>query len=612
MELRNFWSFLGTHTFDIADDKGGLFFLRGRNLIEPDLEANDAGKSTLLRAFMWCLFGRTQEGLLTPDIKPWNPGKHKDTTSVVVPVWRDGKKHVVERRAESNGLYLDGKSCGQEDVLKLLQMNDVLCQHTILLGQGEPLFFDLTPAKKMELFVEALALERWDVRSTHAGDEVKRLEKDLAAVSAKLEILKASGKSLTSRAADAKAEADNWAASHKEELNGRFNLLEEAERELKKQQKLLDTADLAQDGTGTEIKALRNEKEQLQQQLNAANMQAANGQIKLTSNKNRHRELTGDLEKLTKEKACPTCGQPIKKAADLDRHKKEIAAQLENLEKLITDYKRIVNTGNKEAATFQRALDLLNTRLREFEAKEDTAQSTRNRLIPVVAKLKATIEEHKKAIEELESRTNVFKKIYKDLQQELADNKAEIAKQTKEADRINSLIERSRPWVKGFKDIRLYIMREVFKELEFVTNGMLPDFGLSGWNVQYDIERETRAGTMQRGLNVSVLSPRNKKPVKWKCWGGGVAQRLRVVGALALSETLLTHAGISCNLEILDEPASHMTKGGIRDLCDYLAWRAAEQQKTIWFIDHMSVESDRFTDVATVVKDEDGSHLVWG
>jgi len=173
-------------------------------------------------------------------------------------------------------------------------------------------------------------------------------------------------------------------------------------------------------------------------------------------------------------------------------------------------------------------------------------------------------------------------------------------------------VERTKFWAKGFKDVQLYVVEEVLQELELVSNTLLSEMGLDDWEIKYAIEKETQAGTVQRGLNVTVLSPDNDKPVKWESWSGGEGQRLRVLGALALSEVLLNHAGITTNLEILDEPTRGLSDEGVDDLCRYLALRAEQLNKQCWLIDHAAIPSAQFTSTLTVIRDKKGSRLIGG
>jgi DNA repair exonuclease SbcCD ATPase subunit len=175
---------------------------------------------------------------------------------------------------------------------------------------------------------------------------------------------------------------------------------------------------------------------------------------------------------------------------------------------------------------------------------------------------------------------------------------------------LTRAMERTKFWVKGFKDIRLLVIEEVLQELELTSNAMLAEVGLVDWRISYVIERETKAGTTSRGLNVSILSPKSRDAVKWESWSGGEGQRLRMVGALALSEVLLDHVGIQPDFEVLDEPTQHLSAEGVRDLCDFLAVRAEQLERRTFYIDHMAVESAQFSSTTTIEKDADGSHIL--
>ena len=145
LELVNFRSFVGRHAFSFNEP--GLHFMRGRNEAEPRLTANDVGKSTLFDCLSWVLWGRTAKGLQNLDIRPWATGKKSTTGTVWVAV--DGKSHQIERGADPNYVRVDGRDCTNEHINELLQLNYEIGSHTILLGQGKPLFFDLKPMGKM-------------------------------------------------------------------------------------------------------------------------------------------------------------------------------------------------------------------------------------------------------------------------------------------------------------------------------------------------------------------------------------------------------------------------------------------------------------------------------
>ena len=63
------------------------------------------------------------------------------------------------------------------------------------------------------------------------------------------------------------------------------------------------------------------------------------------------------------------------------------------------------------------------------------------------------------------------------------------------------------------------------------------------------------------------------------------------------------------SLEILDEPTRGLSDEGVVDLCEFLADRAKQLDRAVIYVDHMSVESSRFTSVLTVVKTAKGSQI---
>jgi len=149
----------------------------------------------------------------------------------------------------------------------------------------------------------------------------------------------------------------------------------------------------------------------------------------------------------------------------------------------------------------------------------------------------------------------------------------------------------------------------VLDELELVTSGMLEEVGLVGWEISYELEKETKSGTVQRNLHVKINSPQSQGWVRWEAWSGGEQQRLRLVGALALADVLLSHAGVEPSLEVLDEPALYWSSEGVQELCAFLAERARETKRSIFYTEHNAVESSHFSSVLTVVKDKDGAYV---
>jgi energy-coupling factor transporter ATP-binding protein EcfA2 len=98
--------------------------------------------------------------------------------------------------------------------------------------------------------------------------------------------------------------------------------------------------------------------------------------------------------------------------------------------------------------------------------------------------------------------------------------------------------------------------------------------------------------------------------VRWEAWSGGEGQRLRLIGALALAEVLLAHAGLEPKIEILDEPTRHLSPEGVRDVAEYLILRSQDTGRKIFLVDHQLMDSSQFASTITIAKDRKGSYVV--
>jgi DNA repair exonuclease SbcCD ATPase subunit len=312
--------------------------------------------------------------------------------------------------------------------------------------------------------------------------------------------------------------------------------------------------------------------------------------------------LRQELVHIDKAKLCPTCKQPIKQA-DRSEHKKELKRTIKS--ELAKQAKIVLDTKGREKLldAFQEARVKISSRLPNYEsATKALAQLQR-----LKDQAQAQLEAHKRQSQQLADEINPHKKQLAKLREQRAELKATRGSLMVRSSKLSKRLERTKPWIKGFKDVRLLTLEEVLAELEISTNALLDDLGLTDWSMHFYVERETKSGSVQTGMGVTIASPEHKEPVKWESWSGGEGQRLRLAGALALSEVLLNHAGIETNLEILDEPSRSLASS--EDLIEALAERAERLQRRILYVDHLATDNSQFASTVTIVKTKEGSHI---
>ena len=605
LTIINFGSFLGKHKLDLASLGPGLHFIKGNNQEEPRLSKNGAGKSTLFNALCWCLYGKTPDGRRNPDIQPRFGDK---ATTVTEHLLIDDKPRTVTRTTHPNRLLLDDKEVGQEQIDQLIGLSFDTFINTILLGQGRPLFFDLQPKAKMDLFSSVLNLDRWEARSEAASAAVSSLSSRESELGGELTGLDAQQGQLEGLLERARAAWVSWRDEQAALLEASKDTLAKlkAKREAVEREKA--GYDLAYDGTATELKNLQTAVRTLTIDIERLTQERSPINIQVALHKEKARSLRAELEALGETDECPTCGQSLK-GTNLSKHKAELKKQLDAVARKLASSDAANTRILKEINDFQRTLNAGRTSEREFQARVSANQDALLRIEPVLAAFNAQIGQLEAGSREKQTEANPYTDQVTDLKRKIKKLEIDFKELDARLKRLSEQIERTRFWVKGFKEVRLYVIEDVLQELELTTNAALADVGLVDWQVQYSVEKELKSGNIQRGLNVMIQSPKDKAPVKWECWSGGEGQRLRLVGALALSEVLLARANVEPKLEILDEPTRGLSDEGVVDLCEFLADRAKQLDRAVIYVDHMSVESSRFTSVLTVVKTAKGSQI---
>lgn len=601
IRLKRFRSFLDETTLPLDDAGFGLYFLKGRNERSSTLGSNGAGKSSILDALVWCLFGKTVKGLKNPDIVPWTG---KGSTEVEVTVQIDGTTHTIKRTVGPNLLSIDDKEVAQQHVDALIQIPIEIVPYTLLMGQDQPLFFDKTAGEKLEVFSSTLDLDRWEKRSSHASELSRQLEKEIESKVLEITLRNEEFQRTESSLVDLKRDSAEWEQKRAESIENSDKQKKALQKKLEPLVKQRDNADLALDSAETELRASKVSK--LVAEESACARRVSESSRALNEAKRQIVSLESMLESISDE-CCPTCEQPIKSKKTRDELAKNIKGQITalNVNKLSSQLAAEIIA--HEASTD--ALDAESKAMAVFKTASEKARDVLDTLISQVSDCESDIRAIDRIREQYENQDNPYRDQIQKLRRQKETLKIKLDEDQKSVTGKTEYYERVRYWVKGFKEIKLYTLTEILQELEITTNSMLDEFGLGGWEIQYDIERENKSGGVTRGLNIIVLSPDNNKAVKWGVWSGGEAQRLKIIGSAALSTVLLNHLGVSTNLTFFDEPTKGLSKEGVSNLVDLLADYARDSKKNVWLIDHHAIESARFVETTTVVKDKQGSRF---
>lgn len=574
VEIQGFRSFAASNTLDFTTLAPGLYHVAGHNEVEPELEGNGAGKSSLFDAVFWTLYDRTSRGLRAGAVKNWH--SKLQCAGIVSLVGAAGPMSVM-RCWQPNALEVavgkaDAEPIAQAELERLLGMSPEAFLYACYFAQFTPSFADLKPAEQTELFTAALGLQIWEDASRTASDKTRNAELSLQTLRQELAGLVGQAEGLLAH--DHEAECKAWEKERRKRASEALAALREAEAAV---ERLRPSLERSYKGA----MAFRAGREKVEQ---AAQETAVAG--------HEERRLEKELATLQARdlKTCPTCGQPWTQ--------KHIVAEI-HLAK-----NRLENAVRNSDALLTKHDELLRSLMQYRDAESDYGKKE-------VALGEATITADmlKKNVASIKAEKNPHEKAAKDAMERGELLAEAIEKATREIERRERNAEASRYWIKGFKELRLSIIRTSLEQLVVESNEALFQLGLQDWGIEFDVERENKTKGITKNFSIMVRAPHTKEAVPWEAWSGGESQRLRLSIAMGFANLLTSRMGVRPNFELWDEPSTWLAQAGIEDLLEVLAERAKRQQKIILLADHRALDFGGFAGTISVTKTAAGSAL---
>lgn len=604
LTLWNFRTFIDKVRFVL--DKGPVFvYLHGENKYEPRLGANGVGKSSLWLGLQWVLYGKTVEGLSAGKLNSWIGEKGYGGKVV----FYSGKiRHIVKRTWNPNSLTLDGKEVEQRDLTKLLGVDLEVFRYSILMAQGEKTFLDLSPGDKMKLFSSVLNLERWIEYSNKAKNKSQELTYELGHAREACERLKGKieGRSLK----EWKQAVLRWDREQDSKKKSLVKDIEQTDREVveltAEENRVRRLRARARTDKVDSDKQWRRQKDFLKKHEKVLLKRAA-WVSKTESREEQTKAILDKLTSLTSKVECPVCKTPVNKkhiAQHVDRtflrlrRNKEEARKARNkfngLQRILEESRKSLYLAERRERHHAEEFRKASTAMAVVQNDLDRAKRRLAGLWKERARLKEEKNPHLAALTKVTAERGKWK-----LQLKRKKHLVSV---------LNQEIDVADFWADGFKKVRLRIVDQLLRHLEISTNNIISKLGMSGWSVEYAVQRETKSGTISQGFDVLVKSPQSSERVPFEAWSGGERQRLRIAGQMAFMD-LVSFGTMGCNLEVYDEPTSHLSFEGVEKLLEVLKERARENNKTIVMSAHHRLINRIFDIELKVIRDKHGSRL---
>lgn len=599
--VEGFRSFATAQTWRPGDDAPGLYQLTGVNSVEPELEANGAGKSSLWEALFWCLYGRTSRGLKAGTVQCWLPESPRCRVAVTFETSSESQIRTVVRTWNPNTLTLteevDGGVIGinnatrpvaQEEVERLIGIGPQAFLQAIYHAQFAPHFADLAPAERLDLLSEVSGLGRFEEAAEAAGELSRELEALHTAGRERLARLEGGMQQLRSRDWDAELAVWEERRATRQEAAKRTLATQRATAEqLRGAAKLAERQSKAAEAS-VDLSPLIFVADGRTAALVAAERNLAGAERDITS----ARAARERLSKLD-EGACSRCGQRITaehlagEIASADHAIRTAEAAAEPY-RLAVDQTRDMLVGAKADLEKGRLLDR-ERQQRAAKLAQEAADRT-NKL----RSAEEAIARYEAEIAQLVTEANPYAAEKQRAEEELARHEQEASAIRADVDEAARGARAAAYWQRGFRELRLFAVDRLLAQLEVETNNALSSLGMPGWKLRFSVEQETKSGTLKRGFAVLVDAPHSTEAVPFEAWSGGEAQRLRLAIAFGMSDLIDGQLGLNSSIETWDEPSTWMSAAGIDNMLDALAERAASRGRRVWLADHRALDYGGF------------------
>jgi hypothetical protein len=550
------------------------------------------------------MFGKTAEGLRAGDLKSWQSSKK----GYYGKLWIG--RNLVERTWKPNKLTLDGKVVEQRELEDCLGITYDTFVAAVLLAQGEEMFFDLSPPKKLSLFTSLLKLDGWIEYSKKAkylaeeiDDSINKQENIISRISGKidgLDIDTLQEKSDTFKSLRYKRLTRT--KSDFVDIDHDYSAMRKRRRKAISHKKRLEDKVLKIEAELEECRALleivRGTKEENDWKL--AELLAKIAPL----------EDRKDFLDKHKGERCLSCHQHISKElakSQSIRVNKKLDKLGAETKPLIRDVKRnskIIEGGLREIASHEKDL-------KEARAEKRKFDKNYFQLTDDYAEVKAARKIARAYFEEAKKSTNPYKSMLLKKQGEEGRLLTKLEKKEQHRDELQEQQDNTYFWVQGFKDVRLYLIEEALLQLETETNKALEDLGFSEqWSISYSVDKKAKSGALISGFNILVKSPYSDKQVPFAAWSGGEKQRLKIAGSIGFISLVTDRTSLDLGLEVYDEPTKHLSPEGVDCLLESLRLRALRTGKRIWLIDPNALDYGDFTGHYTVSKDSGGRSTI--
>jgi DNA repair exonuclease SbcCD ATPase subunit len=241
IEVRNFLSY-GDYTtrLDVAN-LGPVLILGDVESSEEGSGSNGAGKSSLLSAFIWCLFGRTITNPNPGDrVTNWYTKRNCYVKIGTADGWEiirtrnfDGHSELILRKNGDDETQSTNTNA-QTKLKEIFGLDYEIFTSSVFCGQFGKSFLEMSPVKRKETIERLLGLDRLNKFADAAKVQFKQVENRQEVTRSKIDVVKADAKRQDERLSENREAQSSFEEDRQERLEVVSNKLTEVKQEISK------------------------------------------------------------------------------------------------------------------------------------------------------------------------------------------------------------------------------------------------------------------------------------------------------------------------------------------------------------------------------------------
>ena len=571
MRVENFLSF-GEAVFDFED--AGLVLVEGENLDDDSARSNGSGKSAMIDALVWCLFGETLRGYKHDEVIHRRVGEgclvkvHLTDGDELYTVSR-ARRHPKLKNALTvthDNFGKDMSGSGEKEtqlaVDRLLGCTFKTFVSSVVFGQDRAYrFSQLTDGEQKKILDEVIGVERFALACAAARKRVSGTQAELAASRRALERAETTRDEAEAEAVDLQVKDTDFAETQRRRVEDERDKLATAKGWVKKNAKV-------------NVDALKKDVEVLLAELatheravevavataaaaRASTVGLAKKRDEAAAELKRHQKLSGD---------CPTCGQKV----DGRRHERVTAEMRSKLEGLKAEHVVAVDVETE-------ANDLLAAAREALKASRGAmtaAQAALNEGVGAEANVsvwRRRAADHEAKIAELEAERSPYAALAEKARGRYARAAADADQVAASIEELEASLERAEFWVKAFgaAGLRSFLIdsslpllnQEARRVSRIVTGGAI--------KVEFSATSEQRSGKVVDRFEVRV----DNKHGAGTYAGNSAGERAKVdlcVG-LAIQRLVASRSSSDFNVAFFDEVFDHLDSAAHERVLEVLA-----------------------------------------